>query len=78
MTTALGDITVLEFGGLAPGPFAGMMLADFGARVIRVDREDTLDVGQWAGRGKESICLNLKVKESIDVILKLVPKVSSR
>ncbi|KAB8360623.1 hypothetical protein FH972_024361 [Carpinus fangiana] len=34
----LSGIRVLEFAGLAPGPFAGMMLADFGATVLRVDR----------------------------------------
>lgn len=34
----LRDIHVLELGGLAPGPFAGMFLADYGARVTRIDR----------------------------------------
>ncbi|OMP85557.1 Alpha-methylacyl-CoA racemase [Diplodia seriata] len=34
----LTGIRVLELAGLAPGPFAGMMLADYGATVIRVDR----------------------------------------
>lgn len=34
----LSGITVLEFAGLAPGPFCGMMLNDFGANVIRVDK----------------------------------------
>lgn len=34
----LQGIKVLEFAGLAPGPFAGLLLADAGASVIRVDR----------------------------------------
>jgi len=35
---ALKGIKVLELAGLAPGPFCGMILADFGASVIRVDK----------------------------------------
>ncbi len=35
---ALKGIKVIEMAGLAPAPFAGMILADFGASVIRVDR----------------------------------------
>jgi len=34
----LGGITVVEMSGIGPGPFAGMMLADLGATVVRVDR----------------------------------------
>lgn len=34
----LTGIKVLEFAGLAPGPFAGLLLADAGASVLRVDR----------------------------------------
>lgn len=35
---ALAGIQVLEIAGLAPTPFLGMILADFGAKVIRVDK----------------------------------------
>lgn len=35
---ALKGIKVLELAGLAPGPYCGMILADFGASVIRVDK----------------------------------------
>ncbi|HVZ45768.1 MAG TPA: CaiB/BaiF CoA-transferase family protein [Ramlibacter sp.] len=34
----LGGVKVIEFTGLAPGPFAAMMLADMGAQVLRIDR----------------------------------------
>nr|POE72786.1 isopenicillin n epimerase component 2 [Quercus suber] len=34
----LTGIRVLEFAGLAPGPFAGLLMSDFGATVLRVDR----------------------------------------
>lgn len=39
---ALKNIKVLEFGGLAPGPFCGMVLADFGASVLRIDKVQML------------------------------------
>lgn len=38
MSRPLEGIVVLELGGLAPAPFAGMILSDFGASVIRIDR----------------------------------------
>ncbi len=38
MAGVLDGITVLEFAGIGPAPFAAMMLADHGARVIRIER----------------------------------------
>jgi len=35
---ALKGLKVIEMAGLAPAPFCGMILADFGASVVRVDR----------------------------------------
>lgn len=35
---ALKGIKVVEIAGLAPGPFCGMILSDFGASVIRIER----------------------------------------
>ena len=35
---ALRGVKVLELAGLAPSPYCGMILSDFGADVIRVDR----------------------------------------
>lgn len=37
-TLPLSGLKVVEMGGLAPAPFAGMILSDFGADVIRIDR----------------------------------------
>ena len=34
----LKDIKILEFSGIGPGPYCGMLLADMGAVVIRVGR----------------------------------------
>jgi len=66
----LAGTKVLEFAGLAPVPFAGMVLADFGAQVSRIDRcgapsQDVL------ARGKRSISLDLKSKQSVDIIKRL-------
>ena len=36
----LKDIKVIEFSGIGPGPYCGMLLADLGADVIRVSRKD--------------------------------------
>jgi alpha-methylacyl-CoA racemase len=41
---ALDGIRIIELAGIGPAPFAGMMLADHGATVIRVEREDRIPV----------------------------------
>lgn len=55
---------IVEFAGLGPGPFAGMMLADLGADVILIDRPDAERAGdprlEFMHRGKRSIVLDLK------------------
>ena len=37
---ALRGLKVVELAGLAPAPVCGMVLADYGAKVIRVDKVD--------------------------------------
>lgn len=44
MAGVLSDIRIIELAGIGPAPFAGMMLADHGATVIRVEREDRAPV----------------------------------
>ncbi len=85
----LSQITVIEFAGLGPAPFAGMMLADMGARVIRIDRpikktitsdseKSMLDLtaknSDVLSRGRESIILDLKKTESVEIALRLIEK----
>ena len=41
MAGVLDGVTVIELAGIGPAPFAGMMLADHGARVIRIERPET-------------------------------------
>ena len=38
MSGPLKGITIVEFVGIGPGPFCGMILADLGAEIIRIDR----------------------------------------
>jgi alpha-methylacyl-CoA racemase len=78
----LSGICVVEMSGIGPGPFAGMMLADLGASVIRVDRlssqagglQTVLSAGSAdvVSRGRRSIAVDLKSPEGVEVVLKLV------
>ncbi|KAG6004164.1 hypothetical protein E4U21_001343 [Claviceps maximensis] len=73
----LTGIKVLEFAGLAPGPFAGMLLADAGASVLRVDRATKtqsagLPTNDPLTRHKASIAVNLKSPSGTAFIKELV------
>ncbi|KAF7283356.1 hypothetical protein GWI33_000865 [Rhynchophorus ferrugineus] len=69
---ALKGIKVIEFAGLAPVPFCGMVLADFGASVIRIDKIDSNTDIDCLSNGKRSIALNLKSSEGNNIIKKLI------
>ncbi|XP_056146967.1 alpha-methylacyl-CoA racemase [Lampris incognitus] len=68
---ALAGVKVIELAGLAPAPFCGMILADFGAKVIRVDRTQVAMSVDTQARGKRSVALNLKTAEGVAVLKKL-------
>lgn len=78
MAGALEGLTVIEFAGIGPGPFACMMLADHGARVIRVDRPANGDrVGDSGNRdilnrNRERIELDLKDPAAIARLREMV------
>ncbi|KAI8371713.1 CoA-transferase family III domain-containing protein [Radiomyces spectabilis] len=63
----LAGIVVFELAGLAPCPFAGMILSDFGANVIRVDRPHTHSTDILA-RNKRSIALDLKKPAAVEIL----------
>jgi alpha-methylacyl-CoA racemase len=66
--TALSGVRVVEFAGLGPAPFAGMMLADMGADVIVIDRLDNLSRERaYEHRGKRSVALDLKTERGRDI-----------
>jgi len=81
MSGPLTGIKVVELAGIGPGPFCGMMLADMGADVLRVDRLDPTDLGlplparfDIMARGRRSIGLDLKGPAAVEIVLALVNK----
>jgi formyl-CoA transferase len=76
----LDDLTVIEIGQVLAGPYAGAILADLGATVIKIEKPDGGDDGRRMGvpyldddsltfhefnRGKHSVTLDLKTPEGI-------------
>jgi alpha-methylacyl-CoA racemase len=84
MSGPLQGVTVIELAGIGPGPFAGMMLADMGADVIRVDRIPTPGGGSAlealmrndsvVDRGRRSIALNMKDPRAVEAVLQLAAR----
>ena len=81
MSGPLSGVKVLEIAGIGPGPFCGMLLADMGADVLRVDRLQANDLGlpvepryDIMSRGRRSIALDLKQADSIRTVLALAAK----
>ena len=74
----LQGVKIVELAGIGPGPFAGMMLADMGADVVRVDRAQSVrdEPGPNAydvlGRGRRSVGVDLKNPEGREAVLRLV------
>lgn len=68
MSGPLAGIRIVEFAGIGPGPFCGMMLADHGAEVIRVERpRGMLFAGDPLARSRTSIALDMKHAEALGV-----------
>ncbi len=72
----LTGLRVVELQGIGPGPFCGMMLADMGAEIIRVDRSAAVGSGARSAdvlaRGRKSIAVDLKNPQGVETVLKLV------
>ncbi|MFL2936543.1 MAG: CaiB/BaiF CoA transferase family protein [Myxococcota bacterium] len=75
----LKGIRILEIAGIGPGPFAGMMLSDMGADVVRVDRADRVKGGDpdnppkdVLARGRRSVAVDLKNPDGIELVLQMV------
>jgi len=81
MAGPLQGLRVIEMAGLGPAPFCGMLLADMGAEVVRIDRlggraavggsEPRFDV---TGRGRRSLALDLKKPGATDTVLAMVER----
>lgn len=76
----LAGLRVIEMAGLGPAPFAGMMLSDLGADVLRIDRKaaasadafDAVKATNFIDRGRRSIALDLKHPEGVAAALDLI------
>jgi alpha-methylacyl-CoA racemase len=80
MTGPLHGVRVIELPAIGPVPFLGMLLADLGAEVIRVDKLpgaagalDGLPAGPL-GRGRRSIALDLRQPGGAEVVLRLAQR----
>ena len=69
----LKDLRVVEFAGLGPAPFCGMLLSDLGADVVRIDRKDArkAEPYQVTHRGRRSLALDLKNADAVALCLDL-------
>jgi alpha-methylacyl-CoA racemase len=81
MSGPLEGLKIVEMAGIGPVPFAGMLLADLGASIVRVDRLRAADVGlpdripprfDVMARGRRSIAVDLKGEPGRRVVQRLV------
>ena len=73
-TGPLKDVRIIEFAGLGPGPFCGMLLSDLGADVVRIDRVGPTPSQQETiiYRGRRSVALDLKNPSAVEACLRLI------
>ena len=81
MTGSLSSLRVVELGGIGPAPFAGALLGDLGADVLRIDRIPKADAEtetparfDFYNRNKRSVAFDLKQRKAIDAVLAAVAK----
>jgi alpha-methylacyl-CoA racemase len=77
----LDGVKIVELAGIGPGPFAGMLLSDMGADIVRIDRAQQVNPGVFDKpnleplyRGRRSIGVDLKNPEGVELVLSLVEK----
>lgn len=69
MTGPLAGLRILEMEGLGPAPFAGMMLADHGAEVIRIERQGGFKLpGDPLARSRRTLTVDLKQPDGIALV----------
>ena len=77
----LAGLRVLELAAIGPGPMCGMLLADLGADVIRIDRVEDAQLGvsiplhfDVHARSRRSVALDLKAPDGVDAALRLADR----
>jgi len=75
MAGPLHGVRIVELPAIGPVPFLGMLLADLGAEVVRVEKlaPDALTVPAL-GRGRRSIALDLRRPGAAEVVLRLAER----
>ena len=70
----LTGLKIVEFAGIGPGPFCGMLLSDMGADVVRIDRKGGRGgaASDITARGRRSVAMDLKSPEAVEAVLKLM------
>lgn len=76
----LAGVMIVEMAGIGPAPFAAMMLADHGARVIRVERpvgqadDPAARASDVLLRSRDTIVVDLKMPEGVALVQELVER----
>ncbi|MDG4549068.1 MAG: CaiB/BaiF CoA-transferase family protein [Candidatus Contendobacter sp.] len=79
----LHGLKIVEFAGIGPAPFAGMMLSDLGAEVVQIDRAATPNAApaklfapdkDIANRGRRALRLDLKTPDGAAAALRLIER----
>jgi alpha-methylacyl-CoA racemase len=73
----LDGLRIVEIAAIGPVPFAGMMLADLGASVLRVDRvrsDRPAEPHRILDRGRRSVALDLKDPRAVEVVLRMAER----
>ena len=77
----LKGFKIVEMAGIGPGPLCGMLLADMGAQVIRIDRLADAGLGvplpakfKLMNRSRPAIAVDLKHAEGVELVLRLCDK----
>ncbi|UBM09497.1 CaiB/BaiF CoA transferase family protein [Cupriavidus metallidurans] len=75
----LAGIKIIELAGIGPGPMAAMLLADLGATVLRVERQEPVELGvkrplefNLLLRNRQAIALDLKDPAAIELVMDLI------
>jgi alpha-methylacyl-CoA racemase len=76
MPGPLAGLRIIEVAGLGAGPYCGMMLADMGAEVVRIERMPLLPLRSALpdplSRGRRSVALDLRKPAGVEALLRLV------
>lgn len=77
----LAGLKIIEMAAIGPGPMTAMMLADMGAKVLRIERQSDAGLGirrpekyDLLLRGRKALALDLKNKASVALVLDLISK----